>query len=140
MADPRTFLSFDFDNNEGEKMYFTGQCKNSKTPFSIQDWSAKAAMPQAKWEALVEEKINKCNLMIVLVGKSMGTAYGVVREIAFAQKNNVPFFGIYVDGADTNSTLPTGLNRNRVISWKWDGIASAIDQMMGEGKNKPKAA
>ena len=35
MADPRAFISFDFDHNETEKTLFVGQSKNSKTPFSI---------------------------------------------------------------------------------------------------------
>ena len=136
MADPRTFISFDFDHNEDSKILFAGQSKNSATPFSIQDWSSKATLPQAQWEKLVKEKINKCNLMIVLVGKSMSSASGVAKEIAFAKEQNVPFFGVYVDGAGTLSTLPSGLPRNRTIKWDWAAIASAITQMMGEGKNK----
>lgn len=136
MANPRAFISFDFDNNEGQKKYFVGQAVNSKTPFNIQDWSSKSSLPQTQWETLIEEKINKCNMLIVLVGKSMSTATGVKKEIAFAKKNNVPVFGVYVDGAGTTSTLPEGLQRNRVIAWDWKKIASAINQMMGEGKNK----
>jgi hypothetical protein len=135
MADPRAFISFDFDHNETPKILFVGQSKNSATPFSIQDWSSKATLPQAQWENLVKEKVNKCNLMIVLVGKSMGSASGVTKEIAFAKEQNVPFFGVYVDGAGALSTLPTGLARSRTIKWEWDAIASAITQMMGEGKN-----
>ncbi len=75
-------------------------------------------------------------LMIVLVGKSMGSATGVVKEIGFAKDQDVPFFGVYVDGAGTSNTLPTGLARNRTIAWDWDKIADAVDQMMGECKNK----
>ena len=74
--------------------------------------------------------------MIVLVGKSMGSATGVSKEIGFAKDQDVPFFGVYVGGADTNSTLPKGLARNRTIAWEWEKIASVVDQMMGEGKNK----
>ena len=37
MADPRAFISFDFDHNETERMLFVGQSKNSRTPFAIQD-------------------------------------------------------------------------------------------------------
>lgn len=136
MANPRAFISFDFDHNEGEKIYFIGQSVNSRTPFSIEDWSSKAALPQRQWESLIETKINKCHIMIILVGKSMSTADGVAKEITFARNGNVPFFGVYVDGAGTNSTLPVGLARNRVISWGWKEIASAIDQLMKEGKNK----
>jgi hypothetical protein len=136
MADPRAFLSFDFDHNEAHKTLFAGQAKNSKTPFSIQDWSAKSAMTQSEWEAIVEEKVNKCNMLIVLSGKTMASATGVSKEITMAKAQDVPIFGVYVDGATTSSNLPTGLARNRTIAWDWDKIAAAIDQMMGEGKNK----
>jgi len=136
MADPRAFISFDFDHDETEKTLFVGQGKNSKTPFSMQDWSAKSSMAQSKWEAIVKEKINKCNMVIVLSGKTMASASGVSKEITMAKEQNVPVFGVYVDGANSTSNLPTGLQRNRTIAWKWDGISDAIDQMMTEGKNK----
>ena len=135
-SDPRAFISFDYDNNSTEKLLFVGQIKNARTPFNAQDWSSKTTLPQAQWEKLVKEKIAKCHLMIVLVGKSMGTATGVAKEIRFAKDQDVPFFGVYVDGAGTSSTLPTGLPRNRTIAWDWDKIADAVDQMMTEGKNK----
>lgn len=136
MADPRAFISFDFDHNKDERVLFVGQSKNSKTPFSIEDWSSKSALPQSKWEAEIKKKINKCNMIIVLVGKSMATATGVDKEIKFAKDQGVPVFGVYVDGANTKSTLPKGLQRNRTISWKWDNIANAVNKMMTEGKNK----
>lgn len=136
MANPRVFISFDFDHNETDKHLFVGQSKNSKTPFSIEDWSSKTHLPQAQWELLIKDKINKSNLLIVLVGRSMSTATGAAKEIKMAKDQNVPFFGVYVDGAGTSCQLPEGLARNRTISWEWDSIASAITQMMGEGKNK----
>ena len=37
MADPRAFISFDFDKNLTDKNLFIGQIKNSRTPFSAQD-------------------------------------------------------------------------------------------------------
>ena len=136
MADPRAFISFDFDHDETEKNLFVGQSKNSKTPFSIEDWSAKSSMPQSEWEALIKEKINKCNMLIVLSGQTMASATGVSKEITLAKDQDVPIFGVYVDGANSSSNLPKGLQRNRTISWSWDSIANAVDQMMGEGKNK----
>ena len=136
MADPRAFISFDFDHNEDEKRYFAGQAKNSRTPFDITDWSSKSALPQNTWELLIEAKINKCNMLIVLVGKYMASATGVAKEIAFAAKNDVPVFGVYVGGANTASNLPDGLRRGRTTNWDWDDIAAAVAQMMREGKNK----
>lgn len=136
MADPRAFISFDYDHNETEKNLFVGQAKNSKTPFSIQDWSSKSSLPQAEWEKIVKEKINKCNMLIVLVGKYMASAKGVAKEIAMADEQNVPVFGVYVGGADTTSNLPAGLPRSRTIAWDWEKIAAAIDTAMKSGKNK----
>lgn len=136
MADPRALISFDYDHNETEKVLFVGQAKHSKTPFSIQDWSAKSSMPQSQWEAIVKEKIHKCNMLIVLVGKTMASATGVVKEIKMAKDQDVPVFGVYVGGADASSNLPDSLQRNRTIKWVWADIAAAITQMMGEGKNK----
>jgi CTP synthase (UTP-ammonia lyase) len=136
MADPRAFISFDYDHNATDKILFAGQAKNSKTPFVISDWSSKSSLPQAQWERLIEAKISKCNMVIVLVGKYMASATGVTKEITFAKNNNVPVFGVYVGGANTTSNLPRNLARGRVIKWNWDYVANAVDQMMGEGKNK----
>ena len=136
MADPRAFISFDFDHNETEKTLFVGQSKNSKTPFSIQDWSAKSSMKESEWEEIVEGKIKKCNMVIVLVGKYMASAKGVAKEVKMAKNNDVPAFGVYVGGADSSSNLPEGLPRSRVIDWDWDKIAKKIDEMMEQGKNK----
>ncbi|MGH9967918.1 MAG: TIR domain-containing protein [Pyrinomonadaceae bacterium] len=136
MADPRAFISFDFDHNATEKLLFAGQSSNSKTPFCIQDWSSKTELPQSEWEATLKDKINCCNMLIVLVGKSTASATGLAKEIAMAKDQNVPVFGVYVGGADSNSSLPSGLQRNRTIEWDWNLIAAATDQMMTEGKNK----
>lgn len=136
MANPRAFISFDFDNNSLEKLLFVGQTKNSKTPFDIEDWSSKTHLPQNEWEKIIHGKINKCNILIVLIGKNMSSATGVKKEIDFAIEHKVPVFGIYVGGADEKSNLPSNLPRNRVISWEWNKISSAIDQLMKEGKNQ----
>jgi len=136
MSDLRGFVSFDIDHDEEEKNLFIGQSKNNKTPFSFEDWSSKSSLPQNQWERIIKDKINKCNFVVVLSGKYMASATGVVKEISFADESNVPVFGVYVGGANTNNNLPSGLQRNRTIIWDWDKIASAIDQMMTERKNK----
>jgi hypothetical protein len=136
MADPRAFLSFDYSHDLVSKNLFAGQAKsNSPTPFVVEDWSSKSTLPEEEWETDIEAKLKKCNMLIVLVGKSMSTALGVDKEFAIAKTNQVPTFGVYVDGAGAGSTLPVGLPRNRTISWTWPNVAAAVNQMMGEGKN-----
>ena len=136
MANPRAFISFDFDHNETQKNLFVGQAKNSRTPFSIEDWSSKSSLPQSQWERLIEEKIKKCNMLIVLVGRNMSSATGVKKEIEMASRNYVPVFGVYVDGAVYSTPIPMNLPRSRVIAWDWDKIASKINEMMTQGKNR----
>ncbi len=133
---PRAFISFDYDHDQNSRMLFAGQgATSSPTSFTIADWSSKEPLPQQQWEALIASKIARCNMVIVLVGRSVGSATGVAKEIAFAEAANIPVFGVYVDGANTSTTLPIGLPRNRVIAWQWANIAAAINQMMGEGRN-----
>ncbi len=136
MADPRAFISFDFDHDETQRMLFVGQSKNSRTPFAIQDWSSKSVLAQSRWEEIIADKVSRCNMVIVLVGKTMFSASGVAKEVAMAKLKDVPIFGVYVDGANTSSNLPVGLSRSRVIPWEWAKIASMIDLMMTEGKNR----
>lgn len=135
MGNPRAFISFDFDNNSAHRLLFVGQSKNSRTPFNIEDWSSKKALPQREWEKLIEDKVNKCNLLIVLVGRKTHTAIGVKKEIDFARSQKVPLFGVYVDGAGSATKLPDGLARSRTVPWDWEKIAHAVKQMMKEGKN-----
>ena len=136
MAEPRTFVSFDFDNNATERTMFTGQARaKSPTPFTISDWSSKDVLPQKTWEQTIEAKIARCHMMIVLVGKRTSSASGVKKEIAMAKNLNVPFRGVYVGGADSSTPLPEGLSRSRTIAWTGPGGATAIDAMTKEGKN-----
>lgn len=136
MAAPRAFISFDFDNNEAHRNLFAGQCsKDSPTPFSAQDWSSKEALPQSQWERLINEKIGRCHFMVVLVSPTAHRAIGVAKEIAMARAQNVPYFGVYVAGANYATPLPQGLQRDRCIDWDWNGISGAVRQVMREGKN-----
>lgn len=136
MSEPRAFLSFDFDNDQTEKILFAGQArKSSPTPFTVEDWSSKSSLPQATWEAEIKRKMASTNMCIVLVGRSLKTAGGVAKEVAMAHELDLPVFGVYVDGAGTSSTLPVGLQRNRTIAWDWALIAAMVNQAMGEGKN-----
>ena len=136
MANPRAFIGFDFDNNLTEKYLFAGQAKNSRTPFNIEDWSSKKHLPQKEWEDLIEAKINRCNMLIVLVGKKTYTASGVVKEISFANANNVPVFGVYVEGANIFTPIPDRLYRTRTTAWDWAKIADWVSLCMKEKKNR----
>ena len=134
--DPRAFLSYDFDHDDGARRLFSSRAvEKSPTPFVVQAWSCKEELDAARWDQLLAARLALCHVMVVLVGRHMATAQGVAREIDVAGHVGVPFFGVYVDGADTTSKLPAGLVRSRTILWNWNAIGTAIDRMMAEGKN-----
>lgn len=136
MAEPRAFVSFDFDHNEKEKNLFAGQAKSdSPTPFTVRDWSSKSRLPQATWEAEIRRKLARTNMCIVLVGRTASAA-GVAKEIAMAREQDVPVFGVYIDGATAVSRLPAGLARSRTVPWEWKRVAAMVNKCMTEGKNK----
>src|SRR6478672_6577667 len=117
MADPRAFVSFDYDHDNTSKVLFAGQADSkSPTPFTVSDWSSKTELAEDEWEELIESKIKKVNMLIVLVGEHMGSATGVRKEIQFAKDANVPIFGVYVNGGNSESVLPVGLSRNRTVT------------------------
>lgn len=135
MSRPLVFLSFDLANNEAERVRFTGQMETCSTAFSAPYCSEEGQPPQLLRDAQIRDKLDSCDLVIVLVGKQTAAAANVEREIAFAKHRNVPFFGVYVGDADASSGLPPGLPANRTIPCDWMRIASAIDQLMSEGKH-----
>ena len=60
MAEPRAFLSFDYDNNLSSRNLFAGQAKSdSPTPFIVEDWSSKSVLPESEWEAFISKKISR---------------------------------------------------------------------------------
>lgn len=74
-------------------------------------------------------------MLIVLVGRKTYTATGVALEIQFAKAQNVPVFGVYVDGAGPATPLPIGISRSSVIVWDWAAISTAVATAMKNGKN-----
>ncbi|TQS44859.1 TIR domain-containing protein [Cryptosporangium phraense] len=131
MALPRAFISFDFDNDRVAKHLFAGQATSkSPTPFATEDWSSKGALPQREWERLIRAKINRCHLVIVLVGRQAASASGVVKEIQMARDLGIPYFGVYVSGADARTPLPRGLARNAVVPWTWPTVARMVDDCL----------
>ena len=129
-------MSFDFDYDEQSRRLFAARSlTDSPTPFVVHAWSRKEELDTDRWEELLAARLSLCHVMVVLVGRHMRTARGVAMEIAVAKESGVPYFGVYVDGADTSTKLPAGLARNRTILWNWNAIATAVDRMMTEGKN-----
>ncbi len=132
----KVFVSFDIENDEVEMELFKGMVFKSRMPLVVAAWSARSTMKPERWERIVKEKINECQIFIVLSGKRMAVASNVSTEIAMARELSVPVFGIYVNQAGRGSPLPKGLALSRTMAWDWRRIDEAIKLGLREGKNK----
>jgi hypothetical protein len=132
---PRAFLSFDLANDEPQRMEFVSQLETSSAAFSATYWSSAGHSDRVEWDKYVRDKVGSCDLLIVLLGRQTASAANVAREIGMARQKNVPFFGVYVEGADGSVAGPAGLADNRKIPCDWKRIDAAVKQLMGEGKH-----
>ena len=56
MAKTRVFISFDYDNDAGQKHLLVGQSKHPDTPFDFADWSSKEHLT-GDWKAKIRTKL-----------------------------------------------------------------------------------
>lgn len=138
---PRVFVSFDYDNNKKQKDAFSAQAKNDKIDFEFADFSCKETLPQSKWEEMIKNKINTCNVLLVLISTHSVQAIGVKKEIKMAVEQNVPVVGIYLPDengsyfSSQNTTLPEGIFHSNCKIWSVDNVNSLLDIAMKKGKN-----
>jgi len=116
---PRVFVSFDFDNDKILKDFIVGQSKLSDSPFEISDWSMKEAAPQANWEAEARARINRSDMVIVMVGPKTDKAPGVLKEVKIARALKKPIYQII--GYKNGNYTPVP-DAGRLYSWNWDNL------------------
>lgn len=121
MADPRVFTSFDFDHDEDLREMFVGQSRNSRTPFTLTDWSVKAPMT-GDWKEKVRSRIRSVDQVVVLCGEHMDTATGVSVEVRIAREEGKPVH--FIKGRpDKVCKLPkAALPGDRMIPWTWPNL------------------
>jgi hypothetical protein len=81
----KNFISFDFDNDKSLKDFLIGQSKLEQSPFEVLDYSLKESSKEKEWEEKARKKIEKVDLVIVMLGPSTHKSSGVLKEIAIAK-------------------------------------------------------
>ncbi len=136
MKKPNVYISFDCYNDTVEKGLFVGQTSLSTKPFKVFAWSKKHDLSHKDWAKSTGELLEQCNILLVLVGRNTFQTKDVLKEIVLARNRHVPYFGVYIDNVDLLTPLPEGLDKYRMLDWRWKRIGAAINQLMSEGKNK----
>ena len=123
MARKRAFFSFDFDEDQNLKHHMAGQLKLPSSPFEAADWSMKEAAPQRNWEAEAEARINRSDIVVVLVGPKTHKAPGVLKEVAITRRLKKPIVQIigYKDASPT--AVP---NAGRLFRWTWENMTNVL--------------
>jgi len=121
MAQDKTkvFVSFDFDNDKVLKDFIIGQSKNPDLPYKVADWSMKEAAPQRSWEDEARERINRSDVVIIMVGKLTYKAPGVLKEVKMAREAKKRI--AQVIGYKDTSPTPVP-DAGRLLSWNWENL------------------
>ncbi|HRG39516.1 MAG TPA: TIR domain-containing protein [Bacteroidia bacterium] len=136
METPKVYISFDYEKNSNGQTQFVDLLKQSNIDVIIDGFTSKPAYPDNQWQNVISDKINYCNMLIVLVSKTTTQQKWVQKEVNAAVSQAVPVFGVYVGGADSTTALPLNLPRERVVNLNATDIASYIKKAMTEGKNE----
>jgi hypothetical protein len=102
MAKKRVFISFDYDNDQGQKHLLVGQAKLPDSPFELADWSSKEHLT-GDWKAKIKAKLAYVDVVCVLCGKNMASATGVAQELSMAKELGKEYFllAAYSEGTMT---------------------------------------
>lgn len=125
MVNKRVFISFDYDNDLGQKHLLVGQSKNADSPFDLADWSSKEHLT-GDWREKIKAKLAYVDIVCVLCGRHMSTATGVAQELAMAKELGKPYFllAAYAEGGMTKPSTAT--TADKIYNWTWPNLKTLI--------------
>ena len=119
----RVFISFDFENHKILRDFVIEQAKNPASPFQVADWSMKEAAPQRNWETEAGARINRSDVVLVIVGKYTNSAPGVLKEVKFATEAGKRVHQI-IGYRDSHPAPVPGAGR--LLRWNWDNLERVL--------------
>ena len=126
---PRVFLSFHYEDDQGPIELLRHQAKNSKQ-LEFVDYSAKEPWDTEEWKKKCEERIARSSVFVVAIGEKTHGRPAVLWEIRKAYELGKPVIGmrIYVDN---NHIVPAPLieHDSPVVDWKLDVLQAELDKL-----------
>jgi hypothetical protein len=123
MTRKKVFISFDFDRDKVLKDLLIGQSRNKECPFTVTDNSLIEAAPEKDWEKKAKARIDKADLVIVMLGEKTDKAPGVLKEVKIARelgKRTIQLIG-HKDGKYARVPKAGILYR-----WTWDNLKKLL--------------
>ena len=122
----RVFISFDYDEDRGVAALLGGQLRRAGSGFEIENWSMKEAAPQRLWKDGARRRINRSDVVLVVVGRQSYRAPGVLAEVAMARAAQPPVPIRQVIGY-RDLVLPTAVpNAGRLYRWGSDNLSTVL--------------
>ena len=126
MNSKRTFISFDYDNDDDLRNALVGQAKYPNSPFEIVDASVRRHL-SGDWKEKVRKRIRGADQVIVMCGEQTHNAEGVAAEVRLAQEENKPYF-LLRGHSDRVCTKPTTAHGDdEMYDWTWDNLRKLIE-------------
>ena len=125
MAAKRVFISFDYDHDNDLYNLLVGQARNADSPFTIQNWSVKEALP-GDWQQKVRDKIRRTDLTIVICGEHTHAAKGVAAELAITRDVPNPYFLLYGRSGKKCTKPTSALSTDKAYDWTWENLKKLI--------------
>jgi hypothetical protein len=121
----RVFISFDYDQDRGVAALLGGQLRKSSR-FRVANWSMKEAAPQKLWKREARQRINRSDLVLVVIGRQTHRAPGVRAEVAMARGASPPVPIRQVIGyKDLIAPRPVP-NAGRLYRWRHDNLSRIL--------------
>ena len=126
MAKVGVFFSYEFTKDNELYGSFFAQAKG-ESRHAIRNYSLDKVHPPTDWREEAEKRINRCDLVITVVGKNTHTASGVEEEKRIAKRLGKKRFQIQPQNQNYGGVNGAG----EIIPWKCDKIDAKIDELLG---------
>ena len=123
MATISAFVSFEFDKDNNLKNSFYEQAK-AESKHSIRNFSINEPYREDQWEQKARANIERCDVVIILIGPDTHNAPGIKTEVRIARRLSKPIFQIKPQKRSYNGVADVDM-----IPWKWGRIDRKLDDL-----------
>ncbi len=121
------FASFEFDKDNELKNNFFRQAADHCN-HQVRSCSLRAAYPTDAWKAKAREAIQRCDVVVILIGPDTHNAPGVQTEVEIARSLGKPI--IQIQPQKRTHTGVRGIEPT--VRWKWQRINRELDRIASQ--------
>lgn len=123
----RVFVSFHMENRHAKEL-LVAQAKSDRFDLEFTNYAVNEPFDD-KWKTQCKERINKCSVLICLIGEKTYQREAVNWEINTAYNLGKKVFGVRIH-RDRNHIIPTPLRNNnaRIILWNISDIVKELEK------------